>query len=264
MYRKLKAVDPDYPIYMAFGDVGHSNAQNPPRQWRHINTQGNQFLNTFVLGQGGGDPTTTTMAFVTECPESEGSQPPLSSTEWDRMTHGTVTLEGAAGRTTNSTQNPGLSDDPVFSEPPNILASRGCITKPVGEDEGQAAAWEFPVPARFTMLGLPEARLPYTLTGVDATVAVRIWDIPPTGEKILVDRSAYRLNELTNPSAGVIEMDLFGNAWEWLPGHTIQVQVSQQDAPFLRPDNLQSSITWGSPTVTLPIRQGFDLTLTAP
>lgn len=264
MYRKLKAADLDYPIYMAFGDVGHSNAQNPFRQWRAINTQGNQFLNTFVLGQGGGDPTTTSMAFITDCPAGGGSQPPLSSTEWDRMTHGTVTLQGAGGRTTISAQNPGLSDDPVFSEPPNILASRGCITKPRGADEGQAATWEFPVPERFTMLGLPEARLPYTLNGADATVAVRIWDIPPSGRKILVDRSAYRLNTLVNPATGVIELDLFGNAWEWLPGHTIQVQVSQQDAPFLRPNNLSSSIAWGGPTVTLPIRQGFDLTLTAP
>jgi predicted acyl esterase len=259
MYRKLKAFDPNYPIYMAFGDIGHSNAQNPPGQWRFINRQGNQFLNTFVLGQGRGLPTTQTFAFVTECPADDTPYPPLSSTEWDRMTSGTVTLQGAGGATTTSAQNPGLSDDPVFSEPPDITASRGCITKPAGEDEGLAATWEFPVPRRFTMLGLPEVRIPYELTGVDATVAVRIWDVPPSGEKILVDRSAYRLTTATDGPAGLLSMDTFGNAWEWEPGHVIQVQVSQQDAPFLRPNNLASQISWGPPEVTLPIRQGFDL-----
>ena len=29
MFCKLKAADPSYPIQMVFGDIGHSNAQNP-------------------------------------------------------------------------------------------------------------------------------------------------------------------------------------------------------------------------------------------
>jgi hypothetical protein len=36
MFRKLKAADPRYPIQMVFGDIGHSNAQNPAPPTRPI------------------------------------------------------------------------------------------------------------------------------------------------------------------------------------------------------------------------------------
>jgi acetyl esterase/lipase len=263
MYRKLKAADPKYPIHMAFGDIGHSNAQNPPEQWKFINRQGNQFLNTFVIGQGAGQPTTHTFSFITECPEDDNPYPPLSGTEWDRFTRGTVTLLGAAGRGTTSVGNDGSTDDPVISFPPTGIASGGCITKTDGQGEQFSATWEFPVPKRFTMVGLPELSVPYVTTGADATVAVKVWDVTPAGQKILVDRAAYRIKQAA-PGPGTIDMDLFGNSWEWLPGDVIQLQIAQQDFPFLRPDNLPSEITWGEPELAIPIRQGFDLELTAP
>ena len=270
MYRKLKALDPDYPIYMAFGDVGHSNAQNPPEQWKFINRQGNQFLNTFVLGQGAGEPTTQTFSFITECPEDDSPYPPLSSTEWDRMTHGTVTAVGTGPRTTSPVGTSDQNDDPLFTFPPTSIGGRGCITKAPGSGEAppESATWNFPVPAeRFVMLGLPELRVDYQMNGADAAIAVKLWDVPPSGPKVLVDRAAYRLSGPALGSAGTIDMDLFGNSWEWLEGHRIQLQISQQDFPFLRRDShpaQSSAITWENPELTIPIRQGFDVTVTAP
>src|SRR5207237_6259191 len=41
MFRRLKRADPNYPVHMAFGDIGHMNAANPPAQWHPINSLAN-------------------------------------------------------------------------------------------------------------------------------------------------------------------------------------------------------------------------------
>ena len=56
------------------------------------------------------------------------------------------------------------------------------------------------------------------------------------------------------PDTGAIEVELFGNCWTFPAGHTIQLEIAQTDAPFLRPDNLPSSIALSSVRLTLPIR----------
>lgn len=258
MYRKLKAVDPDYPVYMAFGDIGHSNAQNPPRQWRHINGQGNQFLNTFVGGRGRGTPTTNVFAFITQCPATQGSQPPLSGTDWDHMSAGLVTANGTGSRMTTSAP-PDLAEE-ARTDP--ILQMNTCLTN---SRPPKPASWTWEVPEDgFTQVGLPEVKVDYGPAVADATVAFKLWDVPPTGDKVLVDRGAYRLSVAGGDDpAGEINLDLFGNAWRWEEEHQIQLQVSQTDTAFLRPDNLVSSITWSNLQLTIPIRQGFTQTLTS-
>jgi len=257
MYRRLKAVDPEYPVYMAFGDIGHSNAQNPPYQWEHINGQGNQFLNSFVLGQGEGTPTTNAFAFVTHCPEVEGPQPVLAGTSWDQMAAGRVTAAGAGSRTTTSTP-----PDPEQLDTDPILRMNACLTNSTSAKPG---TWTWAVADDgFTLLGLPEVKVSYAMTGADATVAFKLWDVPASGRKVLVDRGVYRLSVAGgDPLSGTIDLDLFGNAWQFEPGHRIQLQISQTDAAYLRPDNLPSSVTWSNLQLTLPIRQGFTRTLTA-
>lgn len=257
MYRKLKAVDPEYPIDMAFGDIGHSNAQNPPYQWEYINTQGNQFLNTFVLGQGVGSPTTHAFAFVTHCPEAEGPKPTLEGTSWDQMAAGLITAEGAGSRSTMSTP-----PDPEELQTDPILRMNTCLTNGTSAKPG---TWTWDVGNDgFTLLGLPEVKVSYAMTGADATVAFKLWDVPSTGDKVLVDRGVYRLSVAGGDSpAGTIDLDLFGNAWQFEPGHRMQLQVSQTDAAYLRPDNLPSSISWSNLRLMLPIRQGLTGTLAA-
>lgn len=261
MYRKLKAIDADYPIYMAFGDLGHSYAKNPKGQWVHINTQGNQFLDQFVRGQGEGRPTTNIFAFVTSCPKNDDPQEPLSGTDWDRMAAGRVVAHGEGSRTT--TWAPTNLEDGLATDP---IVNGGCRTEAASSNDPLSATWTWPVPeGGFTMLGLPELKIDYSLTGVDATAAFKLWDVAPDGTKTLVDRGVYRLSVAGgDATSGTIDLDLFGNAWDFLPGHAFQLQVSQADVPFLRPDNLPSTISWSNAELSIPVRQGFTLDVTTP
>jgi predicted acyl esterase len=65
-----------------------------------------------------------------------------------------------------------------------------------------------------------------------------------------VTRGAYRFSGA--PGVASIDTAVQGNGWDFLAGHTIRLEVTQNDAPYLRPDNLVSAIVYSSVTLTLP------------
>ena len=250
MFRKVLAADPSYPITIAFGDVGHPNAQNPGPQWTALNALGQAFLDHHVLGVGP-PPASQAYAFVTACPaQPSGTATPIQG-PWDSLSNGSLALSSSTGVTTTSaadTAADGGATDPI--------ANSGCLTEPDSPAPPGVAEWSWPVPAGgATLLGLPDVRVGYALSGTDATVALKLWDVGADGTKTLVTRGAYRLSTATgDPATGAIDVELFGNCWTFPAGHTIQLEIAQTDAPFLRPDNLPSSIALSSVRLTLPIR----------
>jgi predicted acyl esterase len=251
MYRKLKAIDPAYPISMVFGDVGHSNAQNPAWEWRQINDRSNQFVAAAVGRKTSGKAAGDSTVFLTRCPAATQGQQPITGT-WDRLARGAmVGLVPAGAATTSPDPNAadGSATDPIVHS--------GCMSEPSGSESGVVRSWKVPSTG-FTLLGLPQVTAPYALSGVDATVALKLWDVASDGTKTLVTRGAYRLAVAGgDPASGTIDVKLNGNAWRFEPGHTIQLQVTQVDAPYLRPDNLASAIGFGPIRMVLPIRESL-------
>jgi predicted acyl esterase len=245
MFRKLKAADPSYPIQMVFGDIGHSNAQNPSWQWQPINTLGYQFLEAHVLGKKSLAPPTQAYSFQTEC--SGTAQPAPIAGLWDALAGSNVELTSAVAKTTASADPnaaDGLATDPI--------ANSGCRSEDASTTDPGGAYYAFPSTGEH-LLGLPVARLPYVLTGQDATVAFKLWDEKPDGSKTLVTRGDYRLSTAAgDPTTGVLKTYLYGNDWVFPAGDTIVLQVTQDDAPYLRPDNEPSTIDWLGVTLDLP------------
>ena len=263
MYRKLKFYDANYPVYMAFGDIGHSNAQNPGWQWQHLNDQGNQFLGQFLLGQGNGRPTTNVFALLTDCKQQGVNVPHsvLSGTSWDKFAPGTVTLKSSSGRTTTS-----VDTDPQTGLAVDPITHGGCETTSASGSDA-STTWTWTVPASgFNLLGLPKLNLHYSMSGVDATLGFYVWDVnPQSGTRTLVTRGEWRIATLGgDAAAGTLRTALNGNGWVFVGGHQIQLQVTQTDVPYLRPDNLPSSVAVQSPVLTLPIASAFTTTLVAP
>jgi predicted acyl esterase len=257
MYRTLKAVDGSYPIFMVFGDIGHSNAQNPPGEWRQINDMANQFVasaigrKTTSKGSGGGDTT----LFLTQCPASPDAQQAISGI-WDRLARGTMLAAIPAGAVTAS-PDPNAADG-AATDP---IVHSGCLTEPSGSESGVVRSWRVPSTG-FTLLGLPELTTTYSLTGVDASLALKLWDVAADGSKTLVTRGVYRLAVAGgDPTSGLIDVKLYGNAWQFKPGHSIQLQLTQVDSPYLRMDNLASSISFGAIRLVLPVRESIRGTL---
>jgi predicted acyl esterase len=245
MFRKLKAADPSYPIQMVFADIGHSNAQNPAWQWQPINTLAYGFLEARVLGRKTLAPSKQAISFRTECGGTD--QPAPIAGQWDALARSNVELTSTRASTTSSVAPKG--GDGAAGDP---IANSGCLTENGSTTDPGAAYYSFPSTGEH-LLGLPTVRLPYTLTGRDATVALKLWDQRPDGSKTLVTRGEYRLSTAAgDPASGILKTSLYGNDWVFPAGDRIVLQVTQNDAPYLRPDNEPSAIAWAGVTLDLP------------
>jgi predicted acyl esterase len=249
MLRRLQAADPAYPLTTVFADIGHSNAQNPAGQWRPITALANGFLDHYVRGASGGKPKYQAYAYITQCPGPSATQSPVTGT-WDRLARGSETGLGDESKsTTSADQNPvdGPASDPIVHG--------GCLTEDPGVIDPGGAYWTWSAPAGgFTLMGLPVLRVDYSMTGQDATVGFKLWDVAGDGGRTLVTRGVWRL-AASDPATGTISAKLFGNAWRFRPGHLIELQITQADTPYLRSDNLPSSIEWSNVRLDLPARE---------
>ena len=251
MFRKLEARDPGYPITMAFGDIGHSNAANPPTQWHPINALANRFLDATVLGRTAERPRRQAYSFRSLCDAPKEAQKPVKG-KWDSLARGMATGVGPGSEQTASS-DPNAADGPA-SDP---LTRTGCISEDAATTDPGGAYWSFKVPGDgLTLLGLPAVQLHYDMTGQDATVAFKLWDVAPSGAKTLVTRGGYRISTAQgDPAAGRLRTKLFGNHWRFPGGHVIELQITQNDHPYLRPDNEPSTLTFSQVTLRLPTRQ---------
>jgi predicted acyl esterase len=100
----------------------------------------------------------------------------------------------------------------------------------------------------FTLLGEPELQLSAGVTGTDAEINSRMWDVAPDGSATLVTRGAFRWTASTT----AVDYAMQGTGWVFHAGHTLRLQVTQNDAPYLRPDNYASAITYSSMKLQLP------------
>jgi predicted acyl esterase len=88
------------------------------------------------------------------------------------------------------------------------------------------------------------------VTGSDVELNSRLWDIAPDGSAVLVTRGAYRW--IGSPGAASVAYALQGSGWTFVAGHLLRIEVTQNDAPYLRLDNYPSSVTYTSMKLTLP------------
>jgi hypothetical protein len=250
MVQKLRALDPTWPVFLYTSDLGHPPANNGKlSEWSVINRASNDFLDLHVRRSGGADPATTYQLQVTTCESSAG--PVYTGNDLSSIAPGRVTfsaMEPGHVTTSASSDAPaGAATDPIAFYAGNG-GRGGCIRlNPAVPDTGASTSWTFSVVSDFTLLGEPALKLTATVAGVDAEVNSRLWDIAPDGTATLVTRGTYRWN-----SGDSINYALQGNGWVFYKGHQIRIQVTQNDAPYLRLDNYASAINYSFMQLTLP------------
>jgi hypothetical protein len=250
MVQKLRTLDPNWPVFLYTSDLGHPPANNgKSSEWSVINQASNDFLDLHVKRSGGADPASTYQLQVTRCDLIAGQVYPgndLSSISPGRVTFNSIEL----GHVTTSAPGDaaaGAATDPIAFYAGNG-GKGGCIKlNPALPDTGASTSWTFLVAADFTLLGEPGLQLTATVAGIDAEINSRLWDIAPDGTATLVTRGAFRWN-----SGNSINYALQGNGWVFQTGHQIRIQVTQNDAPYLRLDNYASAINYSFMQLTLP------------
>lgn len=100
------------------------------------------------------------------------------------------------------------------------------------------------------MAGLPQLQLKYETQATDYWIAARLFDRDAEGAMTLVTRGLCRISAASDRNCEVFE--LFGNSWRFEKDHTVVVEISQADQPFLRRDNIPSTIAFPDVKLSLP------------
>jgi X-Pro dipeptidyl-peptidase C-terminal non-catalytic domain len=159
-----------------------------------------------------------------------------------------------------STPSPGPGPEAVETDPiangglPGTTS--GCRIMSITTDPG-VAAWTWSPSTPVTLAGAPVVGVTVALNGTDAELAARLWDVDPaTGKQALITRAVYRL---TAPAPGQVQnlaFELWPTAWELGAGHQLKLELTPDDSPTWRPDNLPATMTLTKVTLTIPVRGG--------
>jgi acetyl esterase/lipase len=235
-----------WPVKLALADVGHPIAQNKAAVWSVLNAQANAFLDHYMMGAA--PPALDASAQVTTCDASGGTiyQQPA----WASLAPYRVSFKSKLQQATDSAK-----DQPAgpLADPIAVAAMHGgrgaCVVLPAASTSLNGH-WDFPVTRPFTLLGEAAVHLQAAVGGIDAEIDPLLWDLAPDGSATLVTRGAYRF--VGSPGTVTIDLPLQGNGWDFAVGHTIRLEVTQNDAPYLRVDNVASAIVYSSVKLTLP------------
>lgn len=253
MVNRLKAADSSYPVTVFYGDVGHSYAGNPLDVWQQAHAEGNAWLAAILAHQGTSQPQIT--VDTTRCVAGQTLQT-YSGNNLGALQASTVSFTAPATQTIVhlSPVSPptatyeGLQTDPIVNSGCRSMAASQSDPSP------SQASYLFPVTAPVTLLGGPTVNVTATVTGSDAELVGRLWDVDASGTQTLITQSAYRItNSSLLPATESIAFEMWPNAWQLQAGHTVKLELTQDDFPTWRPDNEPATITLGNLSLTLPV-----------
>lgn len=251
MYRALKAQDPDYPIGLYFGDFEHLTAAAKIADLNRFHVLGNRLLDHY-LRRRGRRPALNAQAALTNC-DKNAFGPVLKAKDFDSLAK-SRTLIGpfTPQRETHSPLSDPLGPmiDPVAV---SLQRGRGCITTSQPSAPG-VAGYDTPVTRGFeqTLVGMPLVRLTFKTVAPDIEINARLWDVAPDGSRTLVSRGAFR-SLRPDPLGESVRFELSGNAWRFDVGHSILLEILQDDSPYMRVDNVPSTALIDDVRLTLPV-----------
>ncbi|MGH2555459.1 MAG: CocE/NonD family hydrolase C-terminal non-catalytic domain-containing protein [Actinomycetota bacterium] len=242
MTKRLEAAG--YPVWTFLGDLGHSYASNPPDVWQLANGAANAWLAQVMAGRAPNTPRYTVA--TVRCVDGQTLEV-RTARRFAEFATRMVGFSSADPRTTLSDTPPG--PEAAATDP---IANSGCRTIPEQTDPG-VAAWSAEVSSSFLLIGNPVVTADLVLTGTNAEVAARLWDVDPaSGNQTLVTRSVHRLVATGPRSEHRLVFALWPMAWRFFSGHELKLELTQVDAPTWRPNNLPSTITFSRIQFDLP------------
>lgn len=244
-----KLAPSNYPLWVVLGDLGHPYASNPHQLWVSVNGIANQWLSTVLSG---GTPTLAAdTLFSVDClsGQTAGS---FSATSPAGIATSEATFQGVGSQTTASATPAGAEaaqTDPILN---GEIGPGGCRTMSTQTDPG-VAAWTWTVPAATEIAGAPTATVDVAMTGTDAELAARLWDVRGNNQT-LITRAVYRLTSASPTSTQTLQIPLWPTAWQVGAGDQLKLELTQNDSSTWRPDNLASTLTLSSVSLTVPER----------
>jgi predicted acyl esterase len=288
MVDRIKSVVPDYPVQEFYGDYNHF-VQNKPKEWgdvcgadRHVcrfadypggdlnaepagrvrtgaTSRLTAFLDHYVKPQGNPSqpkPANDVTGSLQVCPQNAYGQPldepgdRFTAPTFDQLAPNTLTIAatGAQATANGSADAHALNSDPVGNSTTN---GGRCPTQTTPPGGAVAVYDSDALPSDFTMLGSSRVHVTHTGAGQGAQLNARLYEVFPDGTQVLMDRGVHRLTDLN----GTTVLPLHGNGWRFAKGHRIRIELTQNDAPFVRASNQPSSLLISAVRVEVPVRE---------
>ena len=243
---RLKTANASYPVWGFFGDVGHSYARNPLDVWRHAHNLTNAWLQAVLSGHA---PTQAAVTLdITRCQGGQAFQT-FSASSFGSIATSSLSFSSAAAQNTassNSATPEGTESDPIAN---STFCNLAAHTDP------NQAVYTFAVPSASAVVGGAVVHVTAAVTGSSAELAARLWDVG-TSSQSLISRTAYRIEQASGTHTVQLAFELWPDAWRLVCGHQLRLELTQDDVPTWRADNLPSSMTLSNMSLSLPVVAG--------
>ena len=261
MLLAINSVEPGYPITSYFGDVGHPRASNKPPEVSYVLDLISPWLAAYL--KGGAPPAPKIYAARTR-PRSAGFSPSdvLTVDTWDQLS--TYTVAKKWDEIPQTLVNPvtfaqsGITWDPFVMEGAEQL--KPYLEIPPTPAIVPTSYASYRVPAKtlahggdLIILGQPTVALDAVVAGHRVQLNVRLIDEGPTD--YLITRGTYTIDAgMAVIGQRTIVIPTYGNYWVVPRDHTLRLEISNVDSPYLTPSREPSTTVISSVKLELPVR----------
>jgi hypothetical protein len=245
-WRKTVAKYPSAEIALHFADdFGHSRAALG-FTGRAVLDKVTAFFARHLDGTGDAFPPFETSTQACNGATVEG---PFTASDWSALHPGEVRYKSR--RTQRFTEAAGSAETAHATDPLNTIGP--CRTTSAADDP-KAATYRLPAATGtgYTLLGAPTIVADLAVTGSNAQIVARLWDVASDGMQTLVAHAVYRPR---TDNRGPQVFQLHPNAWRFSAGHVPKLELLGQSAPYLRPSNGVFAVTVSSLELRLPVHE---------
>jgi predicted acyl esterase len=239
---------PKVPVSVLLGDFGHQRAANKKRERDRLLRVIHRWFDHYLRGDAH-QPQRGVTAFVQTCPRDAAPLGPRHARSFAGLAHGRLRLRSPDPQTVTSD-----GGDPATGAAIDPAAGGGdsCVAVPADRAPGTAVYRRTVRRRALTLIGQPKVTATVAVSGTDPTdsqIASRLWDVAPDGQtRQLVARGLYRPR-----AASRQRWLLHPGAWKFKPGHTIELELLGNDAPYARPSNDRFETTVSGLELRLPL-----------
>ena len=266
MLLALQTLDPAYPVAAYFGDIGHPRASNKPGEVDYVLGLIRPWLAYYLRGEGTAPPNVVHAALTRPRDEPFNPADVITVPTLGALSSGSVSarLDGTALLVNPATDPAGgffwdplvmegareLRPLPVPPESPLVPGSLATYDVPVAQLSGGGA---------LVIAGQPTVALHASTAAYRVQLDVRLFDVDAAGVKQLVTRGTYTLQSGTvGVPLGEVDVVIptYGNLWRAEAGHTLRLELTNVDSPYITPSRVPSATTVTGVRLEIPVRGG--------
>jgi predicted acyl esterase len=266
MLLALQTLDPAYPVAAYFGDIGHPRASNKPGEVDYVLGLIRSWLAHYLKGEGTVPPNVVYAALTRPRDEPFNPANVITVPTLGALSSGSVSaqFDGTALLVNPATDPAGgffwdplvmegareLRPLPVPPESPLVPGSLATFDVPVAQLGGGGA---------LVIAGQPTVALHASTAAYRVQLDVRLFDVDAAGVKQLITRGTYTLQSGTvGVPLGEVDVVIptYGNFWRVEAGHTLRLELTNVDSPYITPSRVPSATTVTGVQLQIPVRGG--------